>query len=182
MVEETQLGVQNLIYPIFLKDGKGIKEEVSSLPNNFRWSIDQLLPEIEACLKLGITTYVYAGALNNPTPTLTGSVLRDVMVIEKMLGVKIRVADFRAYMNSSMELVNLAKEALSGAQHSGKKGVIHIHVGRAPERMEQLEKWGVTDYLKPPWTAGLQATKTPLAEKLEEMAGFARKYGLTART
>jgi porphobilinogen synthase len=57
MVEETQLGVQNLIYPIFLKDGKGIKEEVSSLPNNFRWSIDQLLPEIEACLKLGITTY-----------------------------------------------------------------------------------------------------------------------------
>jgi porphobilinogen synthase len=57
MVEETQLGVQNLIYPIFLKDGKGIKEEVASLPNNFRWSIDQLLPEIEACLKLGITTY-----------------------------------------------------------------------------------------------------------------------------
>jgi porphobilinogen synthase len=57
MVEETQLGVQNLIYPIFLKDGKGIKEEVASLPNNFRWSIDQLLPEIEACLKLGIATY-----------------------------------------------------------------------------------------------------------------------------
>ena len=57
MVEETQLGVQHLIYPIFLKDGVGIKEEVSSLPNNFRWSIDQLIPEIECCLKLGITTY-----------------------------------------------------------------------------------------------------------------------------
>ncbi|MCF8407545.1 MAG: porphobilinogen synthase [Crocinitomicaceae bacterium] len=57
MVEETQLGVQHLIYPIFLKDGVGIKEEVSSLPNNFRWSIDKLIPEIESCLKLGITTY-----------------------------------------------------------------------------------------------------------------------------
>jgi porphobilinogen synthase len=57
MVEETQLGVQHLIYPIFLKDGVGIKEEVSSLPNNFRWSIDQLIPEIESCLTLGITTY-----------------------------------------------------------------------------------------------------------------------------
>ena len=34
MVEETKLGVENLIYPIFLKDGKNIKEEVSSLPNN----------------------------------------------------------------------------------------------------------------------------------------------------
>ena len=57
MVEETKLGVENLIYPIFLKDGNNIKEEVSSLPNNFRWSIDKLLPELESCLKLGITTY-----------------------------------------------------------------------------------------------------------------------------
>lgn len=57
MVEETKLGVENLIYPIFLKDGNNIKEEVSSLPNNFRWSIDRLIPELEACLKLGITTF-----------------------------------------------------------------------------------------------------------------------------
>lgn len=57
MVEETKLGVENLIYPIFLKDGHNIKEEVSSLPNNFRWSIDRLLPELELCLKLGITTF-----------------------------------------------------------------------------------------------------------------------------
>jgi porphobilinogen synthase len=57
MVEETKLGVENLIYPIFLKEGNNIKEEVSSLPNNFRWSIDRLLPEMESCLKLGITTF-----------------------------------------------------------------------------------------------------------------------------
>jgi porphobilinogen synthase len=57
MVEETKLGVENLIYPIFLKDGKNIKEEVSSLPNNFRWSIDKLLPEIEECMNLGIHTF-----------------------------------------------------------------------------------------------------------------------------
>lgn len=57
MVEETKIGVENLIYPIFLKDGDNIKEEVSSLPNNFRWSIDRLLPELETCLNLGITTY-----------------------------------------------------------------------------------------------------------------------------
>jgi porphobilinogen synthase len=57
MVEETKLGVENLIYPIFLKDGKDIKEEVQSLPNNFRWSLDRLLPELEECLNLGIYTY-----------------------------------------------------------------------------------------------------------------------------
>jgi porphobilinogen synthase len=57
MVEETHLGVQHLIYPIFLKDGKNIKEEIASLPNNYRWSLDQLIPEIESCMNLGIYTY-----------------------------------------------------------------------------------------------------------------------------
>jgi porphobilinogen synthase len=57
MVEETQLGPQHLIYPLFLKDGKNIREEVSSLPGNFRWSIDQLLPEFEKWMNLGIKTF-----------------------------------------------------------------------------------------------------------------------------
>ena len=57
MVEETQLGPQHLIYPLFLKDGKNIREEVSSLPGNYRWSIDQLLPEFEKWMNLGIKTF-----------------------------------------------------------------------------------------------------------------------------
>lgn len=56
MVAETHLGVEHLIYPIFLKDGNGIKEEISSLPGNYRWSIDTLLHELESCLSLGIKT------------------------------------------------------------------------------------------------------------------------------
>lgn len=54
LVEETKLGTENMIYPIFLVDGKGIRNEVLSLPNNFRWSIDTLLPELEECINLGI--------------------------------------------------------------------------------------------------------------------------------
>lgn len=57
MVEETKLGVENLIYPMFIVDGVNQKTEVSSLPNNFRWSLDKLLPEVEKCLSLGIKTY-----------------------------------------------------------------------------------------------------------------------------
>ena len=57
MLEETNLGVQHLIYPIFLKDGINIKEEIASLPTNYRWSLDLLIPEIEACMKLGIYSY-----------------------------------------------------------------------------------------------------------------------------
>ena len=57
MVEETKLGVENLIYPVFLVDGKGIKTEVKSMPSNFRWSLDLLIPEIESCMNLGIRTF-----------------------------------------------------------------------------------------------------------------------------
>lgn len=57
MVQETQLGIDNLIYPVFLKDGKKVKEDIPSLPNIYRWSIDLLLTEIEECLKLGIRVF-----------------------------------------------------------------------------------------------------------------------------
>lgn len=73
MVQETQLGVQNIIYPLFLEDGKGVKNEIGSLPNNYRWSIDTLLPEIEDCIKLGIRSFVLfpavADALKDTTAT-----------------------------------------------------------------------------------------------------------------
>lgn len=57
MVQESRLGIENLIFPVFLKDGSNIKEEISSLPNIYRWSIDLLLKEIESCMELGIRTY-----------------------------------------------------------------------------------------------------------------------------
>jgi probable F420-dependent oxidoreductase len=47
-----------------------------------------------------------------------------------------------------------------------------------PERMDQLREWGVTDYLKPPWTDGLKATETSLDYKLEEMSAFADRFGV----
>jgi porphobilinogen synthase len=57
MVEETKIGAEHLIYPIFLKDGNNIKEQIASLPNNYRWSIDLLLKEVESCVALGIMTF-----------------------------------------------------------------------------------------------------------------------------
>lgn len=57
MVEETKLGTEHLIYPVFLKDGKGIREEIPSMPKNYRWSIDKLLIEIEECISLGINSF-----------------------------------------------------------------------------------------------------------------------------
>lgn len=65
MVEETSLSVDNLIYPVFLKDGKGIKEEITSMPTNYRWSLDLLLSELEECQKLGINTIDLFPAVDN---------------------------------------------------------------------------------------------------------------------
>ena len=58
MIQETRLTKDQLIYPMFLVDGKGIKDEVSSLPGNYRWSKDLILNEIEDCMNLGINSFV----------------------------------------------------------------------------------------------------------------------------
>lgn len=73
MVEETRLGVENLIYPVFLVDGKGVKKEVKSLPNNYRWSLDMLLPEVEHCIKLGLKTFDLFPAVNEALKDQTAS-------------------------------------------------------------------------------------------------------------
>ena len=58
MVQETNLTVDHLVYPLFVIDGKGIKEEIKSLPGNYRMSLDNILLEVEECLKYGLTNFI----------------------------------------------------------------------------------------------------------------------------
>lgn len=57
MVEETKVTTDDLVFPLFLIDGTNRKVEVSSMPGIFRLSEDNMLREIEACLKLGIKAF-----------------------------------------------------------------------------------------------------------------------------
>lgn len=57
MVQENQVSVNNLIYPLFLIEGKNKQNEVASMPGIYRLSADLLLKEIESSLKLGITSF-----------------------------------------------------------------------------------------------------------------------------
>ena len=57
LVQETQLTAANLIFPLFIMEGSGIKSEVSSMPGIFRYSIDNLLREVESCMKLGLHSF-----------------------------------------------------------------------------------------------------------------------------
>jgi porphobilinogen synthase len=65
MVAETNLNKQDLIYPLFIVDGVNKKFPIKSMPNCFRWTIDLLIKEIEACGKLGIYNFVLFPAVEN---------------------------------------------------------------------------------------------------------------------
>jgi porphobilinogen synthase len=54
MVRETHLTAQNLIYPLFVMEGEQQKVEVPSMPGCYRYSLDELLREIEDAQAVGI--------------------------------------------------------------------------------------------------------------------------------
>jgi len=54
MMRETRLTTDDLIYPVFILDGKNRVEPVPSMPGVNRYTLDKLLPHIEHCVKLGI--------------------------------------------------------------------------------------------------------------------------------
>lgn len=58
LVRETRLSKEQLIYPLFIEDGENVQREISSMPGIYRWSGDTVKKEIEACLKLGIKSFI----------------------------------------------------------------------------------------------------------------------------
>ena len=58
MVEETQLTVSHLIYPLFITHNKKDKSPIISMPGIYRWGNEEVLQEIEDCLELGIENFV----------------------------------------------------------------------------------------------------------------------------
>ncbi|MDI1356208.1 MAG: porphobilinogen synthase [bacterium] len=57
LVQENTVSVNDLIFPLFLIEGKNKTSEVKSMPGIYRLSQDLLLKEIETCMKLGISTF-----------------------------------------------------------------------------------------------------------------------------
>lgn len=61
MVRETRLSVDNLIYPLFVTFGKGVKDEISSMPGNYRFSVDRITDEVKEVSNLGIPAIILFG-------------------------------------------------------------------------------------------------------------------------
>lgn len=58
LAQETHLNAGHLVQPIFLVDGSGIKQEISSLPGSFRLSLDNVFTEVEECMNHGLKSFI----------------------------------------------------------------------------------------------------------------------------
>ncbi len=88
MVRETTLSVSNLIYPLFVANGKGLRKEIESLPGNYRLSIDQVVPEICEIKKLGISAVLLFGIPEYKDSIASGAYCEDGIVQRALREIK----------------------------------------------------------------------------------------------
>ena len=100
-----------------------------------------LLAKVKQLQAHGITAYMYTGGFQVPTPTITSSVMHDVILIEAVIGVgEVAIADVRSSQPSLQELARLVSEAMVGGMVGGKAGVTHLHVGPGRARLALLHE------------------------------------------
>lgn len=61
MVRETRVSKSSLIYPMFVKEGEGIEEEINSMPGQFRYSLDKMNDKLEQLVKAGVPSVMFFG-------------------------------------------------------------------------------------------------------------------------
>ena len=78
----------------------------------------------------GLTAYCMTGGYHLPPVTVTGSVRRDLVLIDLILGVgEVAISDHRSSQPTLDELLRVAADAHVGGLMSGKAGVLHLHLG-----------------------------------------------------
>lgn len=80
MVEESHLSVNDLIYPLFVQEGKNLKTAIESMPGQYRFSVDLMPPEIEEISKLKIPAVLLFGLTSTKDESGTASVKKDGVV------------------------------------------------------------------------------------------------------
>jgi beta-aspartyl-dipeptidase (metallo-type) len=89
-----------------------------------------LLAKAKALDEEGLTTFMYTGHYAVPVQTLTGSIERDLLLVDKVIGVgEVALSDHRSSQPTFDEFARLAAEARRGGMLSGKAGVVNVHMG-----------------------------------------------------
>ena len=80
MVRETRMDKSSLIYPLFVKEGTGIEEEIPSMEGQYRYSVDRLPYELERLAKAGVSSVMLFGIPDHKDEVGSGAYAQDGIV------------------------------------------------------------------------------------------------------
>jgi porphobilinogen synthase len=115
MVRQTRLAVEDLIYPLFVCPGEGIRREVPSMPGVFNLSVDQLVEECREVADLGIPAVLLFGIPETKDEEGSGAWADDGIVQRGLRAVRAALGD---------RLVLIADTCLCEYTSTGHCGVI----------------------------------------------------------
>ena len=101
-------------------------------------TVENLVAKVKGLRAEGLSAWCLTGAYEYPSPTVTGSVGKDIVYIDEVLGVKIALSDHRSSNMSEEDMIRLASEARIAGLLAGKPGVVHIHTGRGKNKLRML--------------------------------------------
>ena len=100
-----------------------------------------LLAKAHALEAEGITAYAYTGSYRVPIQTLTDSLMKDIMMLDKVIGVgEVAVSDHRSSQPTFEEFARIAADARVAGMLSGKAGIVNVHLGDSARKMDLIER------------------------------------------
>ena len=89
----------------------------------------------------GISTYCYTGSYEIPIKTITDSIKKDLMMIDKIIGVgEVALSDHRSSQPTYEEFLRVVSQARVGGLLSGKSGIVNVHLGGRKNKLDYLFK------------------------------------------
>ncbi|NLY35833.1 MAG: beta-aspartyl-peptidase [Tissierellia bacterium] len=101
-------------------------------------SVENLVAKAKALKEEGLSVYVHTGSYGYPSVTLTDSVIKDIVFIEEIIGVKVALSDHRSSSMTNQELGRLASQARVAGMLSGKAGIVVVHMGDGKKGLEPI--------------------------------------------
>ena len=102
-------------------------------------NVESVLMKAKALRSEGVSAWIYTGAYQVPTPTITGDVGKDVALIDEVIGVgEIAISDHRSSCPTTNELIRITEHARVGGMLGGKAGIINIHMGDAKDPFKPI--------------------------------------------
>ena len=136
-----------------------------------------LLAKAHGLEEEGITTYVYTGSYQVPVHTLTGSLMKDIMLLDKVIGAgEIAISDHRSSQPTYEEFVRIVSDVRVGGMLSGKAGVVNIHLGDSPRLMDLI--WRTVKETEIPFTQFLPTHVNRNEALFQSCMEFAKEGGV----